>query len=97
MVLGNGQNTRLWEDTWLGNKPLLRSVSFFVSHCGSLKCYGCSCYECDPLKHTFRRALSEFNWDRWVHLVLPPMRGSDFAQRRRFPMGAHLVMNTFVS
>jgi exonuclease III len=68
-IIGNGQNTRFWEDTWLGDKPLCdqypslyrivnyRNVS--VSHVmlGA------------PLNIGFRRALLGDRWDRWVHLV----------------------------
>jgi hypothetical protein len=69
MVVGNGQNTRLWEDTWLGNKPLCDQYNSLYSTVNHKNVTVHHVMNGNPLNIGFRRALSENKWNRWVHLV----------------------------
>ena len=69
-TVGNGESTRFWEDTWLGDKPLaIQYPSLFniaqrknVSVANALA-------QAPPLNIGFRRVLTGNRWDRWLHLV----------------------------
>ena len=74
MIVGNGQNTRFWKDTWLGDKPLCDqypSLYRIVNHDNVIVAH---VFADSPLNIGFRRNLSGNKWDRWVHLVLRLMR-----------------------
>jgi hypothetical protein len=69
MVVGNGLNTRFWEDTCLGDKPLCDqypSLYRIVNHSNVTVSH---VLNATPINIGFRRVLSESRWDRWVHLV----------------------------
>jgi hypothetical protein len=69
MKVENGQNTRFWEDTWLGNRPLCDqypSMYRIVNHTNVLVAHVMNEL---PLNIGFRRALSDNRWDLWAHLV----------------------------
>jgi hypothetical protein len=69
MKVENGQNTRFWEDTWLGNRPLCDqypSLYCIVNHTNVSVAHVMNEL---PLNIGFRRALSDNRWDRWAHLV----------------------------
>ena len=68
-VVGNGNTTRFWEDSWLGGTPLAlqyprlynivqRKEAFIGTILGSV-----------PLNIQFRRTLVGQRWDDWLHLV----------------------------
>jgi hypothetical protein len=67
--VGNGLDTRFWDDIWLGNKPLARqypSLYRIVNHKDILVA---NVMQGLPLNIDFRRNLDEQKWARWMHLV----------------------------
>jgi hypothetical protein len=69
MPVGNGQNTRFWEDMYLRDIPLCEqypSLYRIVNHVGVSVA---NIMGVIPLNICFRWALSEDRWYRWVHLV----------------------------
>ena len=68
-VVDNGLQTRFWEDTWLGNKPLaVQYPSLFntVPHKNMLVAQVLSN---NPLNIEFRRSLTDKNWLSWIRPV----------------------------
>ena len=68
--IGNGQSTRFWEDTWLGDRPL--SVQFpalfnIVRNKNALVAYVLS--NAPPINLEFRRSLTGNKWTDWLILV----------------------------
>ena len=68
--IGNGQSTRLWEDTWLGDRPL--SVQYprlfnIVRHKSVLVADVLN--NAPPINLEFRRALTGSKWMDWLNLV----------------------------
>ena len=69
-TVGNGENTRFWEDTWLGDKPLSHqypSLYNIVHHKEVSVASVLS--QAPPLNIGFRRVLTANKWTRWLHLV----------------------------
>jgi hypothetical protein len=73
-VVGNGQNTRFWEDTWLGDRPLKDQYPTLYNIVNHPNVTVAHVMGSSPLNIGFRRVLSSNKWDRWVHLVLRLMR-----------------------
>jgi hypothetical protein len=69
LVVGNGQNTRFWEDTWLGDLPLKDQYPTLYNIVNHTNVTVAHVMGSTPLNIGFRRALSGNKWDRWVHLV----------------------------
>ena len=68
-IVGNGNTTRFWEDTWLGETPLaLQYPSLYriVQRCDALVA---TIMQSIPLNIQFRRALVGDRWEAWLHLV----------------------------
>jgi hypothetical protein len=68
-VVGNGMNTRFWEDIWLGNKSLAKeylSLYNIVNH-KNVKVE--NVLATNPLNTSFRRTLNDNKWERWTHLL----------------------------
>ena len=68
-IIGNGQGTRFWEDTWLGDTPLsvqYQSLFNIVRHKDVLVA---DVLSNTPLNIEFRRALIGQKWTSWIHLV----------------------------
>ena len=67
--IGNGQGTRFWEDTWLGDNPLsMQYPSLFnIVHHKNVLVADVLSYA--PLNIEFRRALTGQKWTAWTHLV----------------------------
>jgi hypothetical protein len=67
--VGNGQNTRFWEDTWLGDTPLSQQYAalYNIVHQKNVLVY--DVLSANPLNIEFRRVLSGNNWDAWLLLV----------------------------
>jgi mannosylglycoprotein endo-beta-mannosidase len=67
--LGNGLDTRFWEDCWLGDRPLAEqypSLYRIVQHKDVLVA---NVLQGSHLNIAFRRNLDEYKWTRWMHLV----------------------------
>jgi hypothetical protein len=71
MRVENGQNTRFWEDTWLGNRPLCEQYPSLYRIVNRTNVSVAHVMNGTPLNIGFRRSLSNNRWDRWVHLVHP--------------------------
>ena len=69
MVVGNGQNTRFWEDVWLGDRPLCVQYPTLYRIVNHSNVSVAHVMAASPLNIGFRRALSGDKWDRWVNLV----------------------------
>jgi hypothetical protein len=66
--VSNGQNTRFWENTWLGDMPLSQQYAALYN----IVCRLFLVYDvlyANPLNTEFRRVLSGNNWDAWLLLV----------------------------
>ncbi|XP_073357973.1 uncharacterized mitochondrial protein AtMg00310-like [Aegilops tauschii subsp. strangulata] len=73
-IVGNGNTTRFWEDTWLGETPLaLQYPSLYriVQRRDSLVAM---IMQSIPLNIQFRRVLVGDRWEAWLHLVLCQQR-----------------------
>jgi hypothetical protein len=67
--VGNGQNTRFWEDTWLGDTPLSQQYAalYNIVHQKNVLVY--DVLSDNPFNIEFRWVLSGNNWDAWLLLV----------------------------
>ena len=69
--IGNGESTRFWEDTWLGNKPLSSQYPSLYNIIQRKDVSVASVMtQAPPLNISFRRALTSNRWNRWSHLVI---------------------------
>jgi hypothetical protein len=66
---GDEQNTRFWEDAWLGNIPLCEQYPSLYRVVNRANVSVVHVMGVTPLNIGFRRALLDDRWDRWVHLV----------------------------
>jgi hypothetical protein len=69
MVVGNGQNTRFWEDIWLGDRSLSEQYPSLYRVANYVNVSVSHVLSSAPINIGFRRALSGYRWDRWAHLV----------------------------
>jgi hypothetical protein len=67
--LGDGMNTRFWEDTWLGDKPLADQYPSLYSIVHRKQVSVANVLNQAPLNISFRRTLSDGRWRLWLHLV----------------------------
>jgi hypothetical protein len=67
--LGNGMNTRSWEDIWLGEKPIAEQYPSLYNIVNRKNDTVAHVLSNTPLNIGFQRALTGNNWDRWLHLV----------------------------
>ena len=68
-IVGNGNTTRFWEDTWLGETPLALQyppLYHIVQRCDALVAM---IMQSIPLNIQFRRVLVGDRWEAWLHLV----------------------------
>ena len=66
----NGESTRFWEDTWLGNKPLSHQYPSLFRIVRRKEVSVASVLgNAPPPNLSFRRTLTGARWDRWLHLV----------------------------
>jgi len=67
--IGNGETTRFWEDTWLGDSPLMNQYPLLYN---IVQQQHASVHDvlhnAPPLNLGFRRALVGNKWDMWSHL-----------------------------
>jgi hypothetical protein len=67
--VGNGEDTRFWEDTWLGNKSLaiLYPSLYNIVHRKNVSV--ANVLNQNSLNITFRRTLTENRWTLWLQLA----------------------------
>ena len=68
-IIGNGTNTRFWEDTWLGETPLALQYPSLYSIVQRRDAYVATILQSIPLNIHFRRTLAGNRWEAWLHLV----------------------------
>jgi hypothetical protein len=67
--VGNGVETRFWEDTWLGNKPLADQYPSLYSIVHRKQVTVENVLNHSPLNIMFRRTLTDNRWQLWLQLV----------------------------
>ena len=68
--LGNGEQTRFWEDTWLGDKPLASQYPSLYDIVQRKEVTVASVLSAaPPVNLSFRRSLTGNKWNRWIHLL----------------------------
>ena len=67
--IGNGLETRFWEDTCLGDKPLAQQYPSLYNIAQHKNVMVASVLTGFPLNLAFRRNLSGNKWSRWLHLI----------------------------
>jgi hypothetical protein len=68
-VVGNGRNTRFWEDIWLGDKSLADEYPSLYNIANHKNVTVENVLASNPLNIGFRRTLNGNKWDRWTHLL----------------------------
>ena len=69
--IGNGEKTRFWEDTWLGDEPLARQYPSLYNIVRIKEATVASVLSMAlPVNLTFRRSFMGNKWNRWTHLLL---------------------------
>jgi hypothetical protein len=66
---GNGQDTRFWEDVWLGNKSLAEKYPSLFKIVQRKQVSVANMLNKKRLNITFRRTLSDNHWILWLQLV----------------------------
>ena len=67
--VGNGNNTRFWEDIWLGDTPLAVQYPSLYNIIQRKEDYVATILNLVSLNIHFRRSLVGERWDAWLHLV----------------------------
>jgi hypothetical protein len=67
--VGNGANTRFWEDTWLGDKPLSMQYPSLYGIVQRKQVTVATVLGHNSLNIAFRRNLTEDKWTQWLNLV----------------------------
>jgi hypothetical protein len=67
--VGNGNSTRFWEDTWLGETPLAIQYPSLYNIVQRRDAYVATVLQSNPLNIQFRRMLAGNRWEAWLHLV----------------------------
>ena len=74
-IVGNGQETRFWEDTWLGDTPLrVQYPSLYNIVRRKNVSVAAVLSNAPPINLEFRRHLTGINWTLWLQLVQSLMR-----------------------
>jgi hypothetical protein len=68
-IIGNGNSTRFWEDTWLGETPLATQYPSLYNIVQHKEAYVATMLQSNPLNIQFRRSLVGARWEAWLHLV----------------------------
>jgi hypothetical protein len=68
-TVDNGQNTRFWEDVWLGNKPLAEQYTFLYNIAQRKQVSVANMLSQNPVNITFHRTLLDNRWFLWLQLV----------------------------
>jgi hypothetical protein len=69
-TIGNGESTRFWEDTWMGNLPLAQQYPSLYTIAQRKQVLVSLVLSQMPLNIGFRQALSGNRANRWIHLCL---------------------------
>jgi hypothetical protein len=67
-TIGNGENARFWEDTWLGNTPLANQYPSLYTIAQRKQVSVATVMSQTPLNIGFRQALTGTRANRWLHL-----------------------------
>jgi hypothetical protein len=67
--VGNGEDTRFWEDAWLGNKPLAVQYPYLYNIVQRKNVSVAIVLNQNPLNIAFCRTLTGNRWDMLLHLV----------------------------
>jgi hypothetical protein len=67
--IGNGANTRFWEDCWLGDAPLSHQFPSMYNIVNRKQVYVDDILVHRPLIVTFRRTLTPNKWAQWLQIV----------------------------
>jgi hypothetical protein len=67
-TIGNGESTRFWEDTWMGNLPLAQQYPSLYTIAQRKQVSVASVLSQTPLNIGFRQALTGNRANRWIHL-----------------------------
>uniref|UniRef100_A0A8I6WF16 Reverse transcriptase zinc-binding domain-containing protein n=1 Tax=Hordeum vulgare subsp. vulgare TaxID=112509 RepID=A0A8I6WF16_HORVV len=68
-IIGNGEGTRFWEDSWLGETPLATQYPALYNIAQRKDAYVATILQSHPLNIQFRRSLIGHRWADWLHLV----------------------------
>jgi hypothetical protein len=68
-TVGNGQKTRFWEDTWLGDTPLALQYPSLYNIVRRKNVLVADVLSNNPLNIEFRRSLNGNRWAVWLQLV----------------------------
>ena len=68
-LVGNGNSTRFWEDTWLGDTPLAVQYPSLYNIVQRKEDYVATVLNSVPLNIHFRRSLVGERWEAWLQLV----------------------------
>jgi hypothetical protein len=69
MVVGDGNQTRFWEDLWIGSEPFMTKYPSLYAILRRKNATVAKVLSTVPLCVSFRRGLSGANRDRWMELV----------------------------
>lgn len=68
-IIGSGESTRFWKDTWLGKTPLAIQYPALYNIVQRKEAYVATILQSTPLNIQFCRALVGHRWEAWLHLV----------------------------
>jgi hypothetical protein len=68
-TIGNSDDTRFWEDTWLGNKSFAEQYPSLYNIVQRKQVSVANVLNQNLLNITFRRSLTENRWRLWLQLV----------------------------
>ena len=68
-IIVDGNNTRFWEDTWLGDTPLALQYPSLYRIVQRRDALVATIMQSIPLNIQFRRVLVGDRWEAWLHLV----------------------------
>jgi hypothetical protein len=66
--IGNGEEARFWDDTWLENSPLVHQYLSVYNIVQRKQVYVATVMSRTPLNIAFRQALNGNMANRWIHL-----------------------------
>jgi hypothetical protein len=68
-IIKDGTNTRFWDDTWIGDKPLKDTYPALYHIARDRHVTVSKVMSSRPLNISFRRSLVDNNLRQWIHLV----------------------------
>jgi hypothetical protein len=67
--IGNGLNTRFWEDIWLGQRSLANEYPSLYNIVHHKNVTVANVLSSTPINISFRRTLDDTKWERWTNLL----------------------------